>query len=579
MREFYRTAREISRLNEMLLQHFQEVMLSAGRREKIEPLNNRFQLHGDCIAVRHENVFRRYPFALLELFLLIQQNAHIIGVRASTIRLVRESLHLIDEGFRADIRNRSLFLEIIRQPRMVGHELRRMHRYGVLGAYLPEFAAVEGMMQFDLFHIYTVDEHLLFVVRNMRLFGMEENSARFPLCRRVLQEIPKQELLYLGGIFHDIGKGRGGDHSELGAEDAEVFCRRHQLAEFDSRLVAWLVRHHLLMSKTAQREDIDDPDTVNRFAATVRDVMHLNYLFLLTAADVAGTNPNLWNGWKAALLGDLYEKTLRALRRGLENPIDKDERIAEVKAEALALLGTELPPGVTADSIWNRLGEDYFIRHSPDEIASHTRAIARRSDSDPPLVLIREITARGGTEIFIYMPDHDNIFSRAVRTMDRLGLNILDARIITSTSGHTLDTFIVLETNGEPVKGRERAREIETRLEHALTSLDQPMPRANHVSPRRLRQFDIPTQVQFSPDTVNGRTIMEVVATDRPGFLAAVGAAMETCGARLQGAKIATYGERVEDIFFITDRDNRPLNDESRMACLRNAITENLAVH
>ncbi|MBI1732851.1 MAG: [protein-PII] uridylyltransferase [Gammaproteobacteria bacterium] len=577
MRDFYRTARDISRLNEMLLQHFQEVILAAGKREKIEPLNNRFQVHGDSIAVRNEHVFKRYPFALLELFLLIQQNARINGVRASTIRLVRESIHLIDEAFRSDIRNRSLFLEIIRQPRMVGHELRRMHRYGVLGAYLPEFAAVEGLTQFDLFHIYTVDEHLLFVVRNMRLFGLEENSARFPLCRRVLQAVPKQELLYLAGIFHDIGKGRGGDHSELGAVDAETFCRRHQLAEFDSRLVGWLVRHHLLMSKTAQREDIDDPETVNRFATTVRDVMHLNYLFLLTAADMAGTNPGLWNGWKAALLGDLYEKTLRALRRGLENPIDKEERIAEVKAEALALLGRGLPRGLAAESVWGGLGEDYFIRHSPDEIARHTQAIAEHTDTAFPLVLIREITARGGTEIFIYMPDHDNIFSRAVRTMDRLGLNILDARIITSTSGHTLDTFIVLETGGEPVQGHGRVTDIHQRLIRALTSLDQPMARANHVSPRRLRHFDVPTQVLFSTDSMNIRTIMEVIATDRPGFLAAVGMAMENCGARLQGAKIATYGERVEDIFFITDRHNRPLADESQMACLRNAITENLA--
>ena len=579
MRDYYRTARDVSRLNEMLLQHFQEVILAAGKREKIEPLNNRFQLHNDCIAVRHENIFKRYPFAVLELFLLIQQDPRINGVRASTIRLVRESLPLIDDQFRADIRNRSLFLEIIRQPRMVGHELRRMHRYGVLGAYLPEFAAIEGLMQFDLFHIYTVDEHILFVVRNMRLFGMAEYAERFPLCRRVLQAIPKQELLYLGGIFHDIAKGRGGDHSAIGASDAEEFCRRHQLPEFDARLVGWLVRHHLLMSKTAQREDINDPDTVNRFAATVRDVMHLNYLFLLTAADMAGTNPNLWNSWKAALLGDLYEKTLRALRRGLENPIDKEERIAEVKAEALAQLDAGLPPGANPEHIWSQLGEDYFIRHSPDEIARHTLAMAQRGQTARPLVLIRELTSRGGTEIFIYMPDHDNIFSRSVRTMDRLGLNILDARIITSTDGHTLDTFIVLESSGEPVRGAERVQDIRTRLEQALVELDQPMARPTHVSPRRLKHFKIPTQVRFSTDDVNSRTVMEVIATDQPGFLAAVGAAMETCGARLQGAKIATYGERVEDIFFITDRHNRPLLGATLQTCLRDTITGNLAPH
>ncbi len=289
MKMYYHTVRELNQLNELLLQLFQEAIIFSRRREKIRPLNPRFQNRNNFIEVRRKDVFRRQPFALLEMFLLIQQNPAITGVRASTIRLVRQSIHLIDEDFRADIRNRSLFLEIIRQPRHVGHELRRMHRYGILGAYLPAFGAVEGLMQFDLFHVYTVDEHILFVVRNMRLFGLREYRDKYPLAHRILQNIPKQELLYLAGIFHDIAKGRSGDHSELGKMEALDFCRHHQLSEFDSRLVAWLVEHHLLMSMTAQRQDISDQDVINRFAATVGDVMHLNYLYLLTVADINGT--------------------------------------------------------------------------------------------------------------------------------------------------------------------------------------------------------------------------------------------------------------------------------------------------
>jgi len=582
MKLYYRTVRENSRLCEMLLQHFQEVILHPRRKAKIRPLNKRFQANNDFIEVRNRNVFTRHPFALLELFLLIQQNPALLGVRASTIRLVRESLDLIDDAFRADIRNRSLFMEIVRQPRHVGHELRRMHRYGVLGAYLPEFAAVEGLMQFDLFHVYTVDEHILSVVRNMRYFGLEEHEDKYPpLCRRVLREIPKQELLYLAGIFHDIAKGRGGDHSDLGAKDALRFCRNHMLSEFDSRLVSWLVQQHLLMSKTAQREDVNDPQTVNRFAAAVGDRMHLNYLYLLTVADISGTNPRLWNSWKAALIGDLYEKTLRALRRGLENPIDKEERIREVRQEALALLAeTPGAPGPgDVEEVWNGLGEDYFIRHSADEIAWHARAIAGAAVDDQPLILIREMTGRGGTEIFLYMKDHDNIFSRATRTLDRVGLNIVDARIITSNSGYTLDTFIVLEESGETVSGRERIREIRDALRAALTSLDAPMRSVARIKPRTLRTFPIKTLVRFGVDEHNGRTVMEVIASDRPGFLSAVGMAMEFCGVRLQGAKIATYGERVEDIFFITGHDNRIIGDELKLECLKRSITDSLTVN
>jgi [protein-PII] uridylyltransferase len=320
---------------------------------------------------------------------------------------------------------------------------------------------------------------------------------------------------------------------------------------------------------------------VNRFAAAVGDQMHLNYLYLLTVADISGTNPRLWNSWKAALIGELYEKTLRALRRGLENPIDKDERIREVRQEALALLAeTSGAPGPgDVEEVWNGLGEDYFIRHSADEIAWHARAIAGAAEGDLPLILIREMTGRGGTEIFIYMKDHDNIFSRSTRALDRLGLNIVDARIITSNSGYTLDTFIVLEESGEAVRGRDRTREIHGALREALTTLDAPMRQVARIKPRTLRTFPIKTLVRFGTDEHNRRTVMEVIASDRPGFLSTVGTAMEFCGVRLQGAKIATYGERVEDIFFVTDRDNRVIEDELKLECLRRSITDSLTVN
>ncbi len=576
MKRYYHTTSELARLNEMLLQHFQEAIIYANRREKITSLNKRFQIRNNFIEARNKNIFRNYPFAMLELFLLKQQDPKIIGVRASTIRLIRESLPLIDDDFRKDIRNRSLFMEIIRQPRLVGHELRRMHRYGVLAAYMPEFAAIEGLMQFDLFHVYTVDEHILFVVQNLCFFTMDEHKEKFPFAYTLMQSIPKQELLYLAGIFHDIAKGRGGDHSELGKQDTLTFCRNHQISEFDSRLVAWLVKNHLLLSMTTQREDISDPGVINRFAAKIGDEMHLNYLYLLTVADINGTNPKLWNSWKAALLIDLYKSTQLALRRGLGNPIDKEERIKEIRSQALLLLNDSIKSESDVALIWAQLGDDYFIHHSPDEIAWHTSAIAKSSEKILPLILIREMTDRGGTEIFIYMRDHDNIFSRATKTLDLLNLNIMDARIITSANRFTLDTFIVLEENGENVSSKERKKEIQTLLHNNLLDFDLPIKTVSRIKSRKLKNFPIPTQVSFSQDEKNARTIMEVTATDRTGFLSAVGTALEQCRTRLQSAKIATYGERIEDIFFITDQGNRMITDEHQFETLRNAIAEAL---
>jgi len=577
MKMYYQTVRELSRLNEILLQHFQEAIIYAKRKEKIKPLNKRFQVRNDFIEVCNNNIFNNFPFSLLELFLLIQQNPSIKGVRASTIRLVRKSVYLIDEKFRKDIRNRSLFMEIIRQPRHVGHELRRMHNYGVLSNYLPAFGAIEGRMQFDLFHVYTVDEHILFVVRNMRLFGLPENADKYPLCKDILERLPKRELLYLAGLFHDIAKGQGGDHSELGAKDAFEFCKLHDLSDYDAKLVAWLVEKHLIMSKTAQREDTSDPEVINKFAAKVGDRAHLNYLYLLTVADIQGTNPELWNSWKEALFTDLYNKTHLALRRGLENPINKSERLQETKQKAAALIKQYIQSKIEINKFWELLGDDYFIRYSPDEIAWHTSSIVNKKNLNLPLIQVKEKTSRGGTEIFIYMQDQDYIFAITTKALDQLGLNIVDARIITSSDEYTLDSYTVLEEDGNIINGKHRKNEITETLQHELSSLSTLPQDKWQRRVRKLQHFSHPTTVSFTPDEKNNRTIMEVTAADRPGFLSRIGTAMAFCGTRLQSAKIATYGARVEDIFFITDKKNNMITDEIKFECLRNSIVDTLS--
>jgi [protein-PII] uridylyltransferase len=577
MKFYYQMVRELNRLNEMLLQHFQEEIIYATRREKIKPINKRFQIRNDFIEVCHDQVFKWYPFALLEIFLLIQQTPKIKGIRASTIRLIREYSYLIDDEFRNDIRNKSLFMEIIRQPRYVGHELRRMHRYGILSRYLPAFGQIEGQMQFDLFHVYSVDEHILFVIQNMRYFGLPEYANTYPLCQKILKTLPKQELLYLAGLFHDIAKGRKGDHAKLGVKDAVDFCKLHGLSSYDAELVGWMVESHLVLSKTAQREDINDPEVINKFAVQMGDREHLNYLYLLTVADVNGTNPELWNAWKDSLFSQLYNETTRALRRGLENPFNKEDRIKKTKHSALALVNKRTKSKFDVGQHWASLGEDYFIRYSPDEIAWHTNAIAENSKQQYPLIKVRQQATRGGTEIFVYMENQDNIFATTTRVLDQLGLTIVDARVISSTHGYTLDTYIVLDKSGEALKEKKHREDIVIKLDDALSNLEQHLKIVSRPRSRKQKVFPIQTRVLFSQDEVNQRTIMEVIASDRPGFLSQVGIALAGCNVRLHGAKIATYGSRVEDIFFITDKQDQAITDPDKFESLTNFIIETLS--
>lgn len=577
MRLYYTTILELSRLNEMLLQHFEEDIIYARRREKIKPINNRFQIRNDFIEVIDEHIFQRYPFAILEIFLLLQQDRKIKGVRASTIRLIRTNLDIINDRFRDDRLNKSLFMEIMRQPHWVGHELRRMQRYGVLGKYIPAFGEIQGLMQFDLFHIYTVDQHSLFVVRNMRLFNTEESKQLYPLSYELIDKIPKPVLLFLAGLFHDIAKGRKGDHSTLGAVDAYQFCIEHEISEADAKLVSWLVENHLTMSRTSQKEDIDDISVINKFAKLVHDREHLNYLYLLTVADMCATNPKLWNSWKASLLEKLHQGTLRALRRGLENPIDAKQRLHEIKSSALKLLNEDDRDRSNIDGIWDTLGDDFFLRHSPDEIAWRTKKIAAHKKPDQPLVEARSKTERGGSEIFIYMPNQDNIFTTSTRVMNQLGLDILDARIIVSKNDYVLNGYIVLDQDGKFISGNTRKKEITAALKEALNNLDVLSAKISRFDNRKLEQFQTTTSINFSEDKQNGWNVMEIITTDYPGLLSKIGMALQFCSVRLHGAKIATYGERAEDIFFITDTDDQIITNEIKFECLRKSITENLS--
>jgi [protein-PII] uridylyltransferase len=423
-------------------------------------------------------------------------------------------------------------------------------------------------MQYDLFHIYTVDEHILSVVRNLRRFTVHKFALEFPLCSHVIATLPKPELLYLAGLFHDIDKGRGGDHSELGSITAHEFCVRHGLSDYDSDLVSWLVKQHLLMSSTAQREDISDPVVVNRFAKAIKDTVHLDYLYLLTVADIRGTNPEMWNNWKDALLKQLYYNTRRALQRGLQDPMERAERIQEVQHEATQLLG-ELTPATK--ELWHGLGDDYFLRHTPGQVAHHTQLLTS-SNGDSKLVDVHAATERGGTEVFIYAPAEDGQFSKVTAVMDQLGLNVVEAGIITTSDNKMLNTFHVLEESGAAISNDLRIEEIQTALLDELETEDRDSWNVSRRTPRQYQHFPIKTHIEFKPDGDDQRTIMELITADRPGLLSRIGRAFSECEIRLQNAKIATLGARAEDVYFITDRNNRPLTDPAQFACLEKAI-------
>jgi [protein-PII] uridylyltransferase len=522
-----------------------------------------------------EEVFVRTPSALLELFAILQQNPQIKGVRASTMRGVARNLWLIDEEFRQNPRHHRLFLDMLRASVGVTHELRRMNTYGVLGRYIPAFGRIVGRMQYDLFHAYTVDAHTLFVVSNLRRLSLPRYDQELPELSRIMQHLPKSEIVYLAALFHDIAKGRGGDHSDLGAVDAAAFCLEQGLSRYDARLVAWLVANHLALSITAQKQDIGDPEVITAFARRVGDETHLDYLYVLTCADVRGTNPRLWNSWKASLFHEFYERVKRALRRGLESPIDQDELVRETQEAARALLAEQNVDPAAITRTWMRFSAPYFLRHTAAEVAWHTRLLAERDSADEPLVALEPRSIRGTTGVLIFGRLRGHGFARTTAVLDQLGLTVVDARITPTGDGFSLDLYHVLEDNGAPITDDARQTEIERALWRSIQRPDDSPFAVLRRTPRQVRMFNTPTRITLSVDERNQRSVLELTAADRPGLLSDVGRVLMQEKIELYAAKIMTVGERAEDVFYVTDVDNRPL-DEGAAARLRDCLTDTL---
>jgi len=580
MQTYYRWALALSQLNEVLIQNFDQAILRADQADDVKLINERFQLRSGYVEARHDEVFSETPAALLEVFLLCANLEESEGIAAPTIRQIRHHRQLIDDQFREDPQNRKTFLEILASPHKMARQMRRMARYGILGRYLPEFGRIVGQMQHDLFHTYTVDAHTLEVVKNCRRFLYPDFELRFPVSSRVARRLRKPVLLYIAALYHDIGKGRGGDHSELGAVDAARFCLDHGLDERDTELVVWLVQNHLVMSAVSQRKDISDPEVIQQFAEHVGDQEHLDYLFALTVADINGTNPTLWNAWRGSLLRQLYTETRRALQRGLDQPVDKQSWVERSRRNASEILeGRGFTPEELTE-LWQERGEDYFLRERAEDIAWHTEAIASHHERERPLVLIRnnvESTVANTTQIFIYARSNVQLFSAICAELEQLDLSVHDARIYNANDGMSLDTFFVLDSSGQPIAedGR-RLKFIKEQLTECLSGSPGAPQIVQRRTPRRVRSFSVPTETSLAVDEIKHVSVLEVSSPDRPGLLARIGKVFVAFDVELQAAKIQTLGERVEDVFFITDARHQPITDPALCQALEEAIRREL---
>ncbi|MBE0440207.1 MAG: [protein-PII] uridylyltransferase [Gammaproteobacteria bacterium] len=552
MKDYYLCARSIGQMNELLLQLFEEKIILADKPSHISPINRRFQVHNGYLETINHGIFAYYPYAMLELFLILQQHPEIKGVRADTIRQIHAHLHLIDQRFRNDIKNQALFMEIIRQPKGITHEFRRMNTLGVLGAYLPEFGQIVGQMQHDLFHAYTVDEHTLFLVRNLRRFSYPEFQDEFPLCSDIFKQLPKHELLYIAGLFHDIAKGRGGDHSILGVADATAFCQRHSLSSFDTDIVTFLVRNHLSMSLVAQKSDIHDPDVIKLFVKTVQTINRLNYLYLLTVADIRATNNNLWNGWRDSLLKQLYQNTKQWLEQSEQLAKNSQEKAAKSRQQALTVLVNSSWSKDQIEALWHPYDYHYFSRHTVEDIVWQTQY--RLQNPDKKTLLTSRPLSHNTLELFFFTQDRPRIFAAVTACLGRLDLDVLDAKINATHDGNTLNTYIVNGSTDNPT-------EIIMTLSHSLENLDKISTTFSGITPRTMTLFETKPTINFRSNTQQSHTVMELNTHDRPGLLSSIAQVFLQCDIQVVNAKLTTLGDQVEDVFFITSSQNEPLSD------------------
>ena len=548
MRRYYWAAKAVSQLSQILLLNIEERLNPSTHEPR--PINERFFEKAGLIEVASDDLYTRDPHAILETFLLYQTTVGLKDLSARTLRALYNARGVMDSAFRRDPVNRDAFMRILQQPSGITHAMRLMNQTSVLGRYLWPFRRIVGQMQHDLFHVYTVDQHILMVLRNVRRFFMAEHAHEYPFCSQLAGGWDKPWILYVAALFHDIGKGRGGDHSQIGAEEVRRFCRQHGVDREDARLIEFLVREHLTMSTVAQKQDLSDPDVIGAFAHRVGNERNLTAMYLLTLADIRGTSPKVWNAWKGKLLEDLYRATLRTL--GGRAP-DAAAEIEARKREALVLLALNALPFEAHKALWATLDVSYFMRHDAADIAWHTRHLSRHVGAAKPVVRARQSLAGDGLQVMVYAADQADLFARICGYFDRVGFSILDARVHTASNGYALDTFQVVASSASEQPGhyRELTHMVESDLMRVLEEGGPlPEPTRKRVS-RRVKSFPVAPRVTLRPDEKAQRWLLAISASDRAGLLYLVARILAQHHLSVQLAKVSTLGERVEDTFLI----------------------------
>ncbi len=546
MRHYYWAAKAVTQLNQILLLNIEERLHP--RTQAPRAINQNFLDKGGLIEVVSDDLYQRQPHAILETFLVYQTTEGAKGLSARTLRALYNARGLMTAKFRQDPVNRRTFMDILRQPHGITHAMRLMNQTSVLGRYLWIFRRIVGQMQHDLFHVYTVDQHILMVLRNVRRFFMAEHAHEYPFCSQLGAGWDQPWILYAAALFHDIAKGRGGDHSDLGATEVRRFASQHGIGREDARLIEFLVREHLSMSRIAQKSDLSDPDVIAAFAKQVGNERYLTALYLLTVADIRGTSPKVWNAWKGKLLEDLYRYTLRALGGHAPSP---DAEVEAHKREALVKLALHSLPHEAHKKLWDTLDVSYFMRHDADDIAWHTRHISRHVGTDQPIVRARRSPAGEGLQVLVYTPDQPDLFARICGYFDQGGFSILDARIHTARNGYALDTFQVV-TSGMQDHYREMTSMVESELARAIAeAAPLPEPSRGRLS-RRVKSFPVTPRVSLKPDEKAQRWLLSISASDQTGLLYKVARVLARHRINLQLAKVNTLGERVDDTFLIS---------------------------
>ncbi len=567
MQQYYRTVIELQRLNEMLLQHFREAIIYADVPQQTERINDSFQVSNGYLETTNDHVFSDDPCAILEMFAILQDYREIQGVRAATIREIRKHKHLINDDVRQSAQAQKVFLRIMNHSRGVTHELRRMNRYGILAAYIPAFDSIVGRMQYDLFHAYTVDQHTLFVIRNMRRLSVPDFCHEFPLASGIFQHLANPGLLYFSGLFHDIAKGRKGDHSTLGAVDAKEFCALHGMADKDSDLVSWLVSSHLIMSTTAQRKDISDPDIISEFTEHVKTIERLDYLYLLTISDIRGTNPKQWNDWKDKLLGELYNKAAAVLNKGIEQQNDKESNIQEIQTDALRQLEQLGIDSHQTQDVWQTLNAEYFQSHTANEIVWHTSLIneaginqsGQQQTLEKPLIQTRIDDSSNSIELLVYMKNRGQIFYDIVTLLSYSEVNIVTAQITNTSNDYALETFRLLPINLDNSEIAYAADEITTRLKEKLFNNTETTHSTSNISSKH-KYFSAPTVITFTNIDNDTASQIKIETMDRTGILAIIAKAFADSSIKILNARIATAGEKAIDYFTISTLENTALS-------------------